>query len=190
MRDLIDIMSSKKGTTENFLLVLEAHFRGRDVEEADPNDPNQDVHYDALHKTGFFGKRGAGCLAFARSTSRFLLMLRSQNVLESGTWGNCGGAVDENETNSMHAAERELREETGYGGDAELIPLLKFEKGSFVYHNYLAIVEDEFNPRLSWEADDSEWCDFGEWPSPLHFGMKALFSDAASVATMKSLIGK
>jgi 8-oxo-dGTP pyrophosphatase MutT (NUDIX family) len=116
-----------------------------------------------------------------------MLMLRSAGVLESGTWGNCGGAHKATET-PLNAATREGREETGYRGEMEMIPLLVFSKGDFRYSNFLAVVEDEFTPDLGWEADDSCWVDFGDWPSPLHFGMKALFSDAMSVAKIKALV--
>jgi hypothetical protein len=70
-----------------------------------------------------------------------------------------------------------------------MIPLLVFASGSFRYYNFLAIVEDEFVPSLGWEADDFRWCTFGEWPSPLHFGMVSLFNDPQSVKTIKEAGG-
>lgn len=150
-------------------------------------DPEDDEHYDALEQTGFFGAQAAGCVFFARSTKRFLLMHRSQAVLEPGTWGNCGGAHKAQEA-PLAAATREGREETGYAGEMSMMPLLVFSKGDFRYSNFLAIVEDEFEPDLGWEAVGYEWVGFGEWPEPLHFGMKALFSDPGSVQKIKGLL--
>ncbi len=150
-------------------------------------DSEDDEHYDALDKTGFFGAQAAGCVFLARSTGRLMLMLRSYQVLEPGTWGNCGGAHKASEQ-PIAAAEREGREETGYSAAMDMVPLLVFTKGDFRYSNFLAVVDEEFEPDLGWEAEDHEWVEFGEWPQPLHFGMKALFSDAVSVAKIKELI--
>lgn len=147
-------------------------------------DPNDEAHYDALNDTGFFGKQAAGCLVMALSTGRILLVLRSNQVLEPGTWGNLGGAHHADEQ-PVAAAERELHEETGYSGSARMIPLYIFRSGDFVYRNFLALVPDEFEPDLGWEADDYRWCEIGEWSQPLHFGPAAVFADAASMQTIR-----
>lgn len=147
-------------------------------------DPGDDDHYDALDKTGFFGQQGAGCLVMAQKTGRMMLVLRSSDVLEPGTWGNIGGAHHGNEQ-PVKATERELFEETGYAGPVHMIPLFVFRKGTFTYRNFLALVPDEFEPELGWEADDHVWVDIGDWPEPLHFGPMAVFNDAASMATIE-----
>jgi hypothetical protein len=36
------------------------------------------------------------------------------------------------------------------------------------------VVRKEFSPEKNWEADDYKWVEFGDWPTPLHFGMKEL----------------
>lgn len=140
-------------------------------------DPEDAEHYDALDKTGFFGNQAAGCVFFAKSTGRFLLMLRSNKVLEPLTWGNCGGA-HKSEEQPIKAAEREGREETGYTGSMQMVPAFVFTSGNFRYSNFFAVIQNEFVPDLGWEAIDYKWCEYGDWPEPLHFGMKALFSDA------------
>lgn len=141
----------------------------KDIRESD------DDRYGALKSTGFWGKQGAGCIFLARSTGRILLQLRSGAVLEPGTWGTFGGAIDADET-PEDAVRREVHEETGYAGELELIPMAVFTSGSFRYSNFLAVVDDEFTPDLGWEADGAEWFTFGEWPAPLHFGLKNFLS--------------
>jgi 8-oxo-dGTP pyrophosphatase MutT (NUDIX family) len=170
MRNWIDVMSE-----------------GQYLAPPNPQEPTDKVHWDAHAKTGFFGAQGAGCIFFAQDTKRILLMLRSKGVEESGTWGNCGGAHTEQET-PLAAATREAREETGYSGDFTMIPALVFVKGTFRYSNYIAVVDKEFTPHLGWEAVDFEWCAVGDWPSPLHFGMRSLFDDAASMNTLHRLM--
>ena len=57
------------------------------------NHPDEE-HFDALHKTGFFGAAGAGCVFLARSTGRLLICHRSEYVERPGTWGGWGGAIN------------------------------------------------------------------------------------------------
>jgi hypothetical protein len=74
----------------------------------------------------------------------------------------------------MSAARREAREETGYTGEIEFKKLYVYRKDGFTYTTFLGEIPTEFKPRLNWESSDSVWADPGEWPSPLHFGVKAL----------------
>jgi 8-oxo-dGTP pyrophosphatase MutT (NUDIX family) len=156
---------------------------------------NDRDHARALRDTGFWGSAGAGCIFLARDTNRILLCHRSNlpppyTVEQPGTWGNWGGAIDPSE-DPADAARREAEEELGYDGDGlELIPLYVFSKetrngGTFRYHNFLAIVDEEFTPVLNWEAQGYRWCEWGQWPQPLHFGLQALFGDPASVQKIK-----
>ena len=147
---------------------------------------SDEEHFAALSRTGFFGKRGAGCIIFAEDTKRFLLAHRSEAVEQSGTWGTFGGAIDAKE-NPQEAAKREVHEEAGYAGPLRLVPLFVFKPNTFRYFNFLAIVQTEFTPRLNWESQGFEWCEFGKWPSPLHFGVKSVLSDPVSVRTMTEL---
>ena len=130
-------------------------------------------HGHALATTGFWGAQGAGAIVMARTTKRFLLPFRSGSVEQPHTWGVWGGAIDRDE-DPEDAARREVEEEAGYSGHVEMHPLVVFQKGTFKYHNFLAVVDDEFEPRLNWESEDAEWFTFGDWPSPLHFGLSYL----------------
>lgn len=143
------------------------------------NDPDDKEHYDALKQTGFFGAQAAGCIPMSRISGKILVVLRSASVEQSGTWGNVGGAHHANER-PKDAALRELYEETGYSGRAEMVPLLLFKSGSFRYQNFLALVDDEFIPDLGWEADAFKWCHLDELPYPLHFGIEAVLNDKSS----------
>ena len=142
-------------------------------------------HFDALRKTGFFGKMGAGCVFLARDTGRLLLAHRSESVEQPHTWGGWGGAVNSGETPEQ-AVRREVGEEASYHGHYELQPLFVFSSGTFRYYNYLVIVDEEFTPHLDWETQGFRWCEWGEWPEPLHFGLVSLFSDPASAAKIKA----
>lgn len=147
--------------------------------------PDDAVHREALKTTGFWGRQGAGCIFKARSTGRVLIAHRSQDVEQPGTWGTWGGAIDSGES-PLDAARREVREEAGYHGAFEIEPLLVFRSGDFRYSNFLVEVEDEFEPVLNWESQGSQWCEIGQWPSPLHFGLQALLSDSASMRTLEA----
>ena len=144
-------------------------------------------HQEMLDQTGFWGAQGAGSLIMARSTKRLLIAHRSRHVEQPGTWGTWGGAIDKGEDPEA-AARREVIEEAGHAGHLVLLPLYVFVKGTFRYSNYLAIVDDEFRPDLNWETQGFQWCEWGQWPKPLHFGLAAVLNDPASVATIKKAL--
>lgn len=125
----------------------------------------------------------AGCIILAEDTGRLLLAHRSQMVSEPNTWGTWGGGIEAGET-PEDAVLRELKEEAGFN-DVELVPLLVNKD----YHNFLAITAKEFIPKLNVENRGYEWCEFGDYPSPLHFGLKELFDDKKSVAIILSHMG-
>jgi 8-oxo-dGTP pyrophosphatase MutT (NUDIX family) len=152
-------------------------------------DPNEDLdlninlnskeydkhgHKAALRKTGFWGRRAAGALFLSANTKRFLFAHRSGLVESPNTWGTWGGAIDTHESPDR-AVKREIREESGYRGKFQLMPLVVFKHTSgFKYYNYLALVLDEFNPTLDWETQGFKWVKFGSWPRPLHPGCRFL----------------
>jgi 8-oxo-dGTP pyrophosphatase MutT (NUDIX family) len=148
---------------------------------------NDRDHADALEKTGFWGSAGAGCIMLASQTGRILLAHRSEYVEQPGTWGGWGGAIDAGMT-PEESVRKEVSEEAGYHEPFMLVPLYRFESGSFKYFNYLAIVEHEFAPELNWETQGYQWCEWGKWPHPLHFGLEKLFADQASVDKIQQAI--
>ena len=145
---------------------------------------NDAEHRAELNRTGFWGKQGAGCIILAKDTKRICIPHRSSYVEQPDTWGTWGGAIDSGEDPKV-AAIRELREEAGYNGKLELIPLFVFRHSSgFTYYNFLALVEKEFAPKLDWETQGYRWVKYGDWPEPLHNGLKLLLSDPESVETI------
>jgi len=126
------------------------------------------------------GHGAAGCIFVAKDTGRILLAHRGSRVdFEPHTWGTWGGKIDEGESPAT-AAVREIEEETGYSGKYKLYFLYTFEDpgAGFKYYNYLVVVPMEFTPQLNWENDNSKWVEYGEWPSPLHFGLEELIKHA------------
>lgn len=148
-------------------------------------------HWDKLASTGYYGAQGAGCLFLAQDSGRVLLALRSAEVEQPRTWGVLGGAIDKGESPEA-AARREAQEEAG--ADAvKLIPLLVFRDKQFRYHNFLAVVPTEFvahdlQRKGFVESDEFRWVKFGAWPTPLHFGVRALLADQKSIALIKSML--
>lgn len=159
-----------------------------DVNADSAADPDAD-HFAQLEKTGFWGRAGAGAIIMARDTGRLLMPERSDEVLEPGTYGTWGGAIDPGE-DPARAVRREVMEEAGYDGHVELVPLLVFEAPGFRYHNYLAIVDHEFTPELNWETASANWRAASDWPAPLHPGVQALLADPASMATLAKELAK
>jgi 8-oxo-dGTP pyrophosphatase MutT (NUDIX family) len=145
-------------------------------------------HKQAMLETGFWGRAAAGALILARSTSRLLIAHRAEGTLQAGTWGTWGGAVDAGET-AEQAVTRELHEEAGFDGRFDAHPLMVFEHDSgFTYSNFLVVVEQEFAPVLNWETQNFGWFDYGDWPTPLHFGLEQLLDHQDSRTIITSII--
>ena len=191
LRGDVNHHSGDTGSSEENEANARAGSLMRDFADAEPQGfnvvkENDAEHAEALKQTGFWGRQAAGCVFVAKDTGRFCIAHRSAAVQEPGTWGTIGGAIDESE-DPAEAVRREVAEETGYTGDMQLIPLMVFRAptGSFKYHNFLAVVSTEFTPDLNWETQAYAWFKFGEWPSPLHPGLKSLLADSASNEIMR-----
>jgi 8-oxo-dGTP pyrophosphatase MutT (NUDIX family) len=122
--------------------------------------------------TQFWGTEAGGVLVYCSTTERYLILLRSQWVLEPNTWGIISGKLDDGE-NVQQAVFREAEEETGHKL-GKLIPSFIFEKSNFKFHNFVSIVHEEFTPKLDWENSDYKWVKLNEMPKNLHFGLKIL----------------
>lgn len=128
----------------------------------------------------FWGDVGAGVLALCEETKRFLVVLRSKDVNEPGTWGTIGGMVDRGEK-IKDAAAREFVEETGYDGDIFLVPAYVFKSPDkkFKYHNFIGIVDKEFETNPDWETERTEWMTLDELRAlkNKHFGLESLLDN-------------
>ena len=165
------------------------HLKELFIMEEKPDQENDDFAAYARH--GNYGAVGAaGSIFLARDTKRILLSHRSADVLEPGQWGTWGGAKEYGET-PEEAARREAKEEAGFAGPVQMIPLYVAHGGEgWTYSNFLAIIDREFTPVLNWETQGFRWCRYGRWPQPLHRGLKALLADPASVQTIKKVLAK
>ena len=148
---------------------------------------NED-NFEPNHEYWDSGLGAAGCIFIAKSTGRILLAHRNPDgdeehgtVMEPDTWATWGGKIDDGES-PKDAVVREVEEETGYDGEYKLSFLWTFEdpEVEFKYHNYLAIVQDEFLPKRTWENDGGKWVEWGHWPRPMHFGLEALLKHAGN----------
>jgi hypothetical protein len=149
-----------------------------DIADEEDEMRNDKIHKEVFKATGRWGKEGAGCWFLSKSTGRLLIPFRSEEVLEPHTWGTWGGAIDPGLT-VIEALEKEKAQEAGHFGPCHYVPLSIFRSGTFRYHNYLAIVDDEFEPTLNWETEDYLWLDdLEKLPSPLHPGVVAMLVES------------
>lgn len=104
--------------------------------------------------------RASVVVVVAEDTGRILLGLRSLHVsYRPGTWAAFGGSAEPGET-SEETALRELREETGYAGEIEMVQLTRYRgTGGVETTTFLGTVPHEFPPILNWEHDDARWTD-------------------------------
>lgn len=150
---------------------------------------HDEVHDKVLQQTGYWGKKGAGCLLVSMKTGKVLIPRRSALVLEPLTWGVFGGAVDPEE-NEKQAVAREVHEEAGRKIDPSSLEVLytyaDSDKG-FKYTTYVGVVKDEFLPILNWESSDAHWFEFGNWPNPLHYGLEEILTDSTALGILEKI---
>lgn len=147
---------------------------------------NFNEHHIQTNGQIFWGNIGAGILPICKNTKRILVGLRSSEVLEPNTWGTFGGKLDIDEgieESIREGAIRELEEELGYKGNIDLIDAFIFRSGSFEYHNFFGIVDEEFEYSLDWENDDAKWMTVEElYQLPnKHFGLISLLNESGDL---------
>lgn len=142
-------------------------------------------HLMALQNTGFWGEQGAGCLILARSTGRYLIALRSVHCQQPQTYATIGGAIDSGES-PVDAMRREVVEECGYFGEIiDIKPVYLFSRQTragteFNYHNFVVLIEHEFEAHEHWETEKFLWVTFEELSvlDPKHFGLEELLNNS------------
>jgi len=149
---------------------------------------------------GFWGKAGSGMLYVCLEDQTALLLLRSQDVENPGTWGIPGGAVAGTEGHhsnqeedvpeithdqSRSSAEREAEEELGtHVTSVKDLGMTTFRSGSFQYLTYIVAISPQEKQRLessvvlNWENDDCGWFPINQLPAPLHFGVEHTLKQA------------
>lgn len=134
--------------------------------------------------------------------NEYLLTLRSQDVLEPGTWGIPGGRVEAGE-NPFEAAERETEEELGFLPTFNRVGQSTYTDGRFNYIAYIVHTDDQdWYPDVAgadaaWENDDAAFFTLTEIstgvpdesrspdypsPRPLHFGVSAILRGQTSLS--------
>jgi 8-oxo-dGTP diphosphatase len=134
-----------------------------------------------------WGRYGAaGLLLFHKGDDgqiRYLLQLRSREVMMPGTWSIPGGAINEGERPSATAF-REFLEEVGWLPAIRLITRsFTDDHGGWSYHTIVAEAPDQIavGKSSSWEADELAWVTAEEAAElPLHPGFAATFPQARS----------
>lgn len=120
---------------------------------------------------------GCGALVYARSTNRYLFLLRNKNRT-AGQWGIVGGKIETGET-VMQGLCREIQEEIGQDfTKKKFIPLETFtaDNRKFVYYTFLVDCDREFVPTLNAEHRGYCWVELDDHPKPLHPGLWRSFS--------------
>ncbi len=119
----------------------------------------------------------SGTLFYSLDTKRFLLLHRTQGKTKN-QWGLVGGTGEGKET-PWEVLKREIKEEIGDQKVKKTIPMETFISNdeNFLYHTYLCVVEKEFIPALNTEHDGYAWVSFGNWPKPLHQGLRKTFQN-------------
>lgn len=133
-------------------------------------------------------KEGVGTLVYARSTKRYLFLLRN-NPKHQSTWGIVGGKIDAGET-VMQALHREINEEISLDfSHQKFIPIETFTSDNerFVYYTFVTSVDEEFIPKLNHEHRGYCWVELKDHPKPLHPGVWRTFNFSAVKKKIKTL---
>ena len=132
----------------------------------------------------------SGGIFLAKDTRRFLFLLRTQGKT-AGTWGLVGGKKEPTDNTAYDALTREIEEEVGKTPTIKkIIPLELFVSNDqhFQYNTYVLLVDREFTPTLNEEHSGYAWCDYENYPKPLHQGVKNSFTNKIIRAKIELLL--
>ena len=132
----------------------------------------------------------SGGLFLAKDTSRFLFLLRTQGKT-AGSWGIVGGKKEPGDITAYDALTREIQEEVGKTpAIKKVIPLELFTSNdqNFQYNTYVLLVDKEFIPVLNEEHSGYAWCNYENFPKPLHQGVRNSFTNKIIKAKIELLL--
>lgn len=134
--------------------------------------------------------QGAGAIFYAADTGQFLIVQRSDTGDCAGQWCGLGGGVDDTDTSYEHTVRREAEEEGGFSQDApcDLHFINSDDQGDFVFHNYLAVVPNEFEPVLNHEHTDHAWVPYEEFANrEMHEGLMRSLNKPLGQMTLRQV---
>jgi 8-oxo-dGTP pyrophosphatase MutT (NUDIX family) len=132
----------------------------------------------------------SGGIFLAKDTHRLLFLLRTQGKT-AGTWGLVGGRKEPTDITAYDALTREIQEEVGKTPPIKkIIPLELFISNDqhFQYNTYVLLIDREFIPVLNDEHSGYAWCDYENFPKPLHQGVKNSFTNKIIRAKLELLL--
>lgn len=142
----------------------------------------------------YWGRGGAGILFTCEDDNTVMLMLRSEDVEQPGTWGIPGGSIrgegmysrsgssspGVSDEQFWSGAKTETVEECGSlppgFTDANLVTHFDYVDGSFCYRNFVCSIplasKNAWRIHLNWENDEVRWVAPSELATmpDLHFG--------------------
>lgn len=103
------------------------------------------------------------------------------------TWSVWGGRAEHDER-PEDTVRREVFEETGFRLTGELEHLQNQDTFGFVYDTFLAVVDDEFIPELTPEADGFAWVPLEDVPLPRHAGLEDLLTNRLTATRLERAV--
>jgi 8-oxo-dGTP pyrophosphatase MutT (NUDIX family) len=136
--------------------------------------------------------RAAGCLLLAADTHKLCFQLRNKDTAKHPlTWSFWGGKSENSET-PVDTLRRELKEELDldYTQVIKLYPLHTYTSRDkeFEYQAYVALVKEEFIPRLNSESSGYAWVSIDCYPKPLHQGAKNILYNSRVNRKLENII--
>lgn len=152
-----------RGLIQGFLKFMEEEAR----------EPEHAADAEAMSTPPSSAFPAAAGVMLVDPTRHVLFVKRSNKVDHPGSWCFPGGGLEEGET-PAECAIRETKEETGH--DCALDRMRSLDQrqlpGGPDYSTYCELC-DQFRPKLTDEHTAFVWAPWGEWPQPLHPGVKA-----------------
>jgi len=154
----------------------------------------------------YWGSKASGIMYVCKETNEVLLLKRSQEVMQPGTWGIAGGATDEEGMKNnnvasqdpsnerwLKSAKRETIEEMGsLPATTQLITITTFRDKNFAYRTYVYNVAKEtrhsFVPQLNWENDDHEWFSLDKYLTTFILALDSRLTSYEHMKTKEELI--
>lgn len=129
-----------------------------------PREEGDEMSFDAEGRLRW-GRQAAGLLIRRVDTGQFLLLLRSQEVMDPGLFGIPGGRAEEGE-GLEEAAISESQEELGALPPLAFVARDTYHSGDFAYTTFLVHVggraAKRWAPELNWENDAWAWMSVDE----------------------------